>query len=154
MSVIQDSVEDTSTEHETIEMLRTWKMDQLKEWLLTRDLKRSGKKEVLVKRVYRVMQSGDDSSSDSASESDLDDTPCLTPINEVTEPCIWKDISVRCLPPLHVRDIHNCFIYQKIIHLKKAPLKRHMKNAQKFAAEGYINNIFTMQYPRTPTIIS
>ena len=39
MSEIQDSVEDTSTDHETIEMLKTWKMDQLKEWLLTRSLK-------------------------------------------------------------------------------------------------------------------
>ena len=29
-----------------------------------------------------------------------------------------------------------------------------MKKAQKFAAEGYINNIFTMQYPRTPTTIT
>ena len=53
----------------------------------------------------RVMQSGDDSSSDSASESDLDDTPCVTPINEVTEP--WKDISVRCLLPLHEKDIDS-----------------------------------------------
>ncbi|XP_022312596.2 uncharacterized protein LOC111117719 [Crassostrea virginica] len=141
MSEIQDSVEDTSTEHETIEMLRTWKMDQLKEWLLTRGLKRSGKKEVLVKRVYRVMQSGDDSSSDSASESDLDDTPCVTPINEVTEP--WKDISVRCLPPLHEKDIDNYFIYQKNpTSGKKARFQRHMKKAQKFAAEGYIYNIF------------
>ena len=70
MSEIQDCVEGTSTEYEAFEMVRTWKMDQLKKWLLTRGLKRSGKKEVLVKRVYRVMQSGDDSSCDSASESD------------------------------------------------------------------------------------
>ena len=83
------------TEHETLEMLRIWKMDQLKEWLLTWGLKRSGKKEVLVKRVYRVMQSGDDSSSDSASESDLDDTPCVTPIND--------DVLRRCL---HAHDTH------------------------------------------------
>ena len=29
-----------------------------------------------------------------------------------------------------------------------------MKKAQKFAAEGYFKNIFTMQYPRTPTTIT
>ena len=52
MSEIQDCVEDISTEYETIEMTSTWKMDLLKEWLLTRGLKRSGKKEVLAKRVY------------------------------------------------------------------------------------------------------
>ena len=63
------------------------------------------------------MQSGDDSSSDSASESDLDDTPCVTPITEVTEP--WKYISVRCLLSLHEKDIDNYFIYQKSYILKK-----------------------------------
>ena len=55
---IQNCVEDTLTEHETIEMLRIWKMDQLKEWLLTWGLKRSGKKEVLVKRVYESCNMG------------------------------------------------------------------------------------------------
>ena len=58
MSEIQDCVEDISTEYETIEMTSTWKMNQLKEWLLTRDLKRSGKKEVLAKRVYESCNLG------------------------------------------------------------------------------------------------
>ena len=58
MSEIQDCVEDISTEYETIEMPSTWKMDQLKEWLLTWGLKRSGKKEVLVKRVYESCNMG------------------------------------------------------------------------------------------------
>ena len=73
-------MEDISTEYETIEMLRTWKMDQLIEWLLTRGLKRSGKKDVLVKRVctelcYLEMI---------LPESNLDDTPCVTHIKEAT----------------------------------------------------------------------
>ena len=93
------------------------------------------------------MQSGDDSSSDSASESDLDDTPCVTPINEVTEPC--KDISVRCLLPLHEKDFDNYFIYQKILHREK---NTTYEEAQKFAAEGYIHNIFTMQSLKNLTV--
>ena len=67
-------MEDTSTEYVTIEMLRTWKMDQLIDLLLTRGLKRRGKKDVLVKMVctescYLEMI---------LPESDLDDTLCVT----------------------------------------------------------------------------
>ena len=96
------------------------------------------------------MQSGDDSSSDSASESDLDDTRCVTPINEVTEP--WKDISVRCLLSLHEKDIDKYFIYQKSYILKKT---RHMKKKLRSVLQRVIFTIFfTMQSPRTLTAVT
>ena len=154
MSEIQDCMEDTSTEHETIEMLRTWKMDQLKEWILTRGLKRSGKKEVLVKRVYRVMQSGDDSSSDSASESDLHDTPFVTPINEVTEP--WKEISLYAVFLLFMKRILITTLFTKnILHLEKSTSSTTYEESSEVCCRGlYLQYFFTMQYPRTLTTVT
>ena len=39
----------------SVDELSNWKVAELKEWLEKRNLKKSGLKEVLVKRVYRAM---------------------------------------------------------------------------------------------------
>ena len=101
-----------------IEELRKWKVEQLKFWLVKHGLKRSGSKEVLIKRVYRANQNLVDSDfSDSSSDDSLDENrTCVHFLSWIVRSGMWHIATVYlvssremlnitiCIPKIHCRE--------------------------------------------------
>ena len=80
-----DSGEECQEGQLSLNDLSSWKVTKLKEWLEKRQLKKSGLKDVLVKRVYRAMTNGDSDFSD----KEIEDIKNF-PIHLVSNP--WKPL--------------------------------------------------------------
>ena len=93
-----------------IEELRKWKVKQLKSWSVKHGLKRSGSKEVLIKRVYRAYQNLVDSDfSDSSSDDSLDENRTCVQFSELDSEK-WSVASSDCLPGLLSRDVEYYYL--------------------------------------------
>ena len=125
-----------------IEELRKWKVNQLKSWLVKHGLKRSGSKEVLIKRVYRAYQNLVDSDfSDSSSDDSLDENRTRVQFSDLDSEK-WSVASSDCLPGLLSRDVEYYYLFTKNpLSGKRAKFQRHLKKAKKLCNENYLKDI-------------
>ena len=82
----EECANDVQDQTSSIEKLQKWNVVDLKSWLKENDMKVSGKKEVLVKRVYHGMQDLADSDSDTElfdrSETIISTENCFSNLND------------------------------------------------------------------------
>lgn len=126
----------------TIDVLKRWTVKKLKGWLEDHGMKRSGSKDVLVKRVFRAYQNLLDSDS-SLSDSDHDLQPSRRMHLDFTKlDSSWTTVSNDILPDISDKDIENYFLYQtNPTSGKRARFQRHLKKARKFCAENFLRDI-------------
>ena len=122
-----------------LEDLQRWSVKDLKSWLEDRNLKRSGSKTVLAKRVYRTLRTCN-SDSDSATESSTYSN-CQIFSNKFRElDSSWEKISHDKLPPVSDKEIENYFMFHKDpFSGRSAKFIRHFQKGRKY--EGYVSNI-------------
>ena len=120
------------------EDILAWKGKPLRAYLEKNQLKVSGVKEVLAKRVYRHM-----TSKDSASDPETDSEPeevAIPSSNNLTD---WKEAETEHIPPIQDKDVHNFYAFFK--HgLSGATLNfsNHMTKAKKMCNENYVRDIY------------
>ena len=128
----------------TLDELKKWKVKELKNWLIDHGLKRSGNKNILVKRVFRAFQNLFDSDSDISDEEDSSPyNSCSEKTFQKLENCSeWTGISHDNLPSITDKDIENYYMFQKNpMSGRRARFQRHLLKARKFAREKYLTNI-------------
>ncbi|VDI62943.1 Hypothetical predicted protein [Mytilus galloprovincialis] len=99
-----DSESECQEEHLSLAELLKWKVPELKDWLEKRNLKKSGLKDTLVKRVYRAMSNGD---SDFSAEESFP----VIPIDLVSNP--WKPLDFTDIPEISIKDVDSYLMYHK-----------------------------------------
>ena len=139
ISVMSDS--ESESEYKTlssVEDLNKWSVKQLKCWLEKNNLKRSGNKAILVKRVYRSLRNKEDSESDL---SDIEENePNDFDINKLSND--WSSVSSDSLPDINNGDIENYYLMKKKpLSGKTTKFSRQLKKARKFSAENFLCNI-------------
>lgn len=127
----------------TMEDLKKWKVKKLKAWLEGKGLKRSGNKNVLMKRVYRAYQNLYDSDlSLSGNDSEIDIEKMHTHFSTIESSLSWTSVSNDNLPDIKDKDIENYYLYQNHpTSGKRAQFKRHLKKAKKLCAENYLSEL-------------
>jgi hypothetical protein len=131
--------EDADSDNEsltTLPELRSWTKNRLQDELRKRRKKISGKKSVLVNRLFKAY-SGDTTSDDTDSDSDHD---IDVPTSSDTQ---WREVDVKSIPPVKKDDIDNYFLFRKNpITGRKKKCKRQLKKAKKFAQErNYLHSV-------------
>ncbi|XP_021342391.1 uncharacterized protein LOC110442873 [Mizuhopecten yessoensis] len=120
--------------------MKKWTVKKLKGWLEDHGLKKSGSKDVLVKRVFRAYQNLLDTDS-SVIDSDLEMSQRMhTDFSKLDSS--WTTVSNDNLPDISDKDIENYFLYQtNPTSGKRARFQRHLKKARKFCAENFLCDI-------------
>ena len=125
-----------------VDELKKWTVKKLKGWLEDHGLKRSGTKDILVKRVFRGFQNMLDSdSSVDNSDSELEFSQKMD-MDLTKLDSSWTSVSNDNLPDISDKDIENYFLYQtNPTSGKRARFQRHLKKARKFSAENFLRDI-------------
>jgi len=117
----------------SLEDLSKWKVTDLKEWLEERNLKKSGLKDVLVKRVYRAMANVESDFSD-------EEIKDVVPIHLVSHP--WKPLEFTDIPDISTKDVDSYFMYHKNpMTGDTVNFERQMKKAKRLCNEGFVRDI-------------
>ncbi|XP_052809849.1 uncharacterized protein LOC128238216 [Mya arenaria] len=117
------------------ETLATWTKKELVIWLVNHRQKKSGNKQILIKRILRTVQF-DDTDSDCETDTDnvSDEIPDISSVKSE-----WQPLATDNCPPTRSEDVENYFIYNKNpVSGKTQACHRQLKKARKFAKEGYV----------------
>jgi hypothetical protein len=119
------------------EEILSWKGKELRAYLEKHQLKVSGLKEVLAKRVYRHM-----TAEDSSSEADTDCEPEEVAIPSAHNLAQWQIVETTNIPPIQEKDVQNFYAFFKHV-LSGATLNfsNHMRKARRMCNENYLKDI-------------
>lgn len=144
MSSDRDSSDETDRNEllPSLADLEKWCVKDLKNWLQERDLKRSGSKSILAKRVYRALRTTCNSDSDDCDSSSIYSNRQIFSSKYSELDSSWETATQDILPQMSEKGVENYFMFHKDpFSARNAKFIRHFQKGRKLCNENYVSNI-------------